>query len=171
MNLSFLETISVLVTFDCPRCLKSDVAEAAASTETLACRHCGWLRAVAPATIQGDVPASCLVCGCEDLWRQKDFPPQVGLAMVGAGILLSTIAVAYMRPVLALGILMGFALVDMVLFALMRDRLVCYRCHAHYRGTGATELHGKFDLELNERYRQETARLKSSNAQESPTTI
>jgi len=157
----------VLVTFNCPRCLKTDAAEMAAATETLACRHCGWLRAVEPESIRADVPANCLVCGCEDLWRQKDFPPQVGLAMVGAGIVLSTIAVAYMRPVLALGILMAFALVDMILFALMKDRFVCYRCHAHFRGTGATELHGKFDLELNERYRQEAARLKSSTPQES----
>lgn len=84
--------------------------------------------------------------------------------MVGMGIVLSTIAIAYMRPVLALAILMGFALLDMLLFAIMPDRLVCYRCHAHYRGLGKLGQHAVFDLELNERYRQEAARLESTRS-------
>ena len=81
--------------------------------------------------------------------------------MVGLGILLSSVAVAYMQPVWALGILMVFALADMALFALMRDALVCYRCHARYRNTGALGEQPRFNLELNERYRQEAARLKA----------
>jgi len=87
----------------------------------------------------------------------------VGLAMVGTGILTSSIAIYYFQPVLALGILMGFALLDMLLFLVMPDCLVCYRCHARYRGTGIVnpDQHPKFDLELNERYRQEAARLQS----------
>ena len=57
---------------------------------------------------------------------------------------------------------MAFALADMVLYAVMRDALVCYRCHARYRHVGATDQHPKFDLEKNERYRQEAARLQSA---------
>lgn len=149
------------VHFDCPKCLQPEDLEVVATTASLACRQCGWTKPT-EREIVADAPQRCLICGCTDLWRQKDFPPQLGLAMVGAGIVLSTIAVAYMRPVVALGILMGFALIDMVLFAIMRDALVCYRCHARYRGAAVTDSHAKFDLEVNERYRQEAARKRQA---------
>lgn len=147
--------------FDCPRCLQRSVTEVAESA-AVGCAHCEWQRAVPEGGVTGNVPQQCLVCGCSDLWRQKDFPPLLGVLMVGMGILLSTIAVAYMRPVLALGILMAFALVDMLLFLVMRDRLVCYRCHAVYRRLGDLQHHAKFDLELNERYRQESIRRQAA---------
>jgi len=154
----------VQVRFDCPKCLQSDGCDVAASTAAVACRHCGWSRTVEPGQLSADVPQRCLICGCQDLWRQKDFPAWLGLVMVGLGIVLSSIAVASMRPVWALGILMAFALADMLLFALMRDALVCYRCHARYRNTGALHEQPRFSLEVNERYRQEAARLKSEAA-------
>ena len=79
--------------------------------------------------------------------------------MVGSGILFSTLATAWMRPLLAIGILMAFALTDMLLFMLMRDALVCYRCHARFRQVAIDARHPKFKLETNERYRQEALRL------------
>ncbi len=118
--------------------------------------------------IESEVPHRCVVCGCKDLWRQKDFPTGLGLLIVGLAIVLSSVAIAWFRPVLALGILMGFALLDMLLFMLMKDRLVCYRCHARYRNTGALTDHGGFKLELNERYRQESLRLQSANQDLNP---
>lgn len=152
------------VTFDCPRCLNSDSLTLQSNSTAVACRHCGWTRPLGPGDIRAETPQQCLICGCSDLWRQKDFPAHWGLAIVGLGILLSTLAVAFYRPMLGLGILMLFALADMILFALMRDALVCYRCHARYRGVGASEQHPKFNLELNERYRQEAARLHNTSA-------
>jgi hypothetical protein len=104
-------------------------------------------------------PQRCLVCGCDDLWRQKDFPQRVGLAMVALGAVLSTIAWAYHLPATALGILLGFALVDLLLFTFMKDVLVCYRCHARYRDVPFRDDHPRFNLETAERYRQEAARL------------
>jgi DNA-directed RNA polymerase subunit RPC12/RpoP len=152
----------VQVVFDCPKCLKPNAVEAGEATAAVACRHCGWSRPVVEGQVTTDSPRTCLVCGCADLWRQKDFPQQLGVAIVGLGILASTIAVYLMRPMVALGILMAFALVDMLLYAVMRDALACYRCHARYRSVGATEEHPRFNLELNERYRQEAARLQAS---------
>jgi ribosomal protein L40E len=160
----------VQLRFDCPKCLQSDGCDVTASTTAVACRHCGWTRGIDPGVVSADVPRQCLVCGCDDLWRQKDFPAMLGLVMVGLGIGLSSIAVAYFRPVLALGILMAFALADMLLFAVMRDALVCYRCHARYRNTGALAEQPRFNLELNERYRQEAARLKTDVARQATRT-
>lgn len=81
--------------------------------------------------------------------------------MVACGATFSTIAWAYMMPMTALGILMGFALVDLVLYALMPDVLVCYSCEARHRQTGDSEQHPKFSLEVMERYRQEAIRQKA----------
>lgn len=147
------------VEFNCPKCLRADAGEVGASSTMLACRHCGWNRPLAPGEVQADAPTRCLACGCDDLWRQKDFPPQLGVAIVGLGIVLSSIAVAKMQPTWALGILMGFALADLLLFVVMRDALVCYRCHARFRHIAKTDQHPKFNLEVNERYRQEALRL------------
>jgi hypothetical protein len=153
----------VQVRFDCPKCLQTGTCDINAASAAVACGACDWSRAIGPEQVVADVPQRCLVCGCEDLWRQKDFPPALGVAMVGLGIAFSSLAVAWMQPVWAIGILMAFALVDMVLFAIMRDALVCYRCHARYRHTGALDDRPKFNLELNERYRQEAARLKAAH--------
>lgn len=83
--------------------------------------------------------------------------------MVILGAVLSSIAWWYHRPLTALGILMGFALLDLVLFVVMPDVLVCYRCRARHRGAGADSEHGGFDHELAERYRQEQLRLKQAH--------
>jgi len=82
--------------------------------------------------------------------------------MVGLGIVLSTVAWFYMEPGWALGILMAFALVDMVLYTFMSDVLVCYRCSARYRRAEMGEGDRQFDLEVAERYRQEARRLADS---------
>jgi hypothetical protein len=147
------------VEFHCPKCLKADACAVTGQTALLACRYCGWSRPIGTDDLQNGTPKRCLACGCDDLWRQKDFSPALGVAIVALGIVLSTIATAWMRPLLAIGILMAFALADMLLFLVMPDALVCYRCHARFRHVALTEQHPKFDLEVNERYRQEALRL------------
>ena len=149
------------LTFACPHCETPQRIDLAPNIEEIACGHCQWSREVSSKEWVGQTPARCLACGCHDLWRQKDFPQWLGVLMVGSGSLLSTIAWYYMMPVTALGILMGFALVDLLLYALMPDVLVCYRCEARHRQTGDPEQHPKFNLEVMERYRQEALRQKA----------
>jgi hypothetical protein len=149
------------LTYQCPHCELTQRAELAPEDEHLACGHCDWSRALSPTDWNNQTPARCLACGCHDLWRQKDFPQWLGVSMVACGAILSTIAWAYMMPITALGILMGFALVDLVLYALMPDVLVCYRCDARHRQTGDPQQHPKFNLEVMERYRQEAIRQKT----------
>ena len=86
--------------------------------------------------------------------------------MVGAGIVLSTMAYALWQPVLALGILMAFALADFLLFLFMRDVLVCYRCGSRHGGFDPSA-HATFDLEVAERYRQERLRLEAARLEAS----
>ena len=57
-------------------------------------------------------------------------------------------------------ILFATALADVLLYALVGDALMCYRCDALYRGVEEMEIHGSFNLETHEKYRQQAARLK-----------
>jgi hypothetical protein len=129
--------------------------------QSVQCEACGWSRSCSADEIDHGQPTHCLVCGCTDLWRQKDFPQRLGLLMVGLGIVSSTIAYALWHPALSLGILMAFALVDFLLFVFMRDVLVCYRCGARHGGFEPVS-HAAFDLEVGERYRQERLRLEAA---------
>ena len=148
----------MLISFDCPKCLKTTREEDA--SQVVHCKTCGWTRQTTSNSAKDEPLSSCLVCGCSDLWRQKDFDQRLGVVIVGIGILLSTVAVAYMMPGIAMMILMVFGMADWVLYASLPDRLVCYRCHAQYRKVPNLEKTGVFDLEVNERYRQEAIRLK-----------
>ncbi len=153
------------VVFQCPGCHKTRRIAVSSGTTALACDECHWNRPVHD--LENAAPQRCLVCGCDDLWRQKDFPQRAGLAMVALGALLSTIAWAYHMPATALGVLLGFALVDLVLFTVMPDVLVCYRCHARYRDVSFRDDHPRFNLETAERYRQEAARLDEARRSDS----
>lgn len=146
--------------FRCPGCQEITRLEITNPGDTVQCSACSWSRVIEAGELDAEGrPVRCLTCGCDDLWRQKDFSQKLGLLMVGTGILLSTIAWAYFEPLLAIAILMGFALIDLLLYALMSDVLVCYRCAARHRHTNIDERHSGFNLETNERYRQEAARL------------
>lgn len=149
------------LTYACPNCELSQRTELSPQQDQIACGHCEWARSLGPGDWTDQTPSRCLACGCHDLWRQKDFPQWLGVTMVGSGALFSTIAWYYMMPVTALGILMGFALVDLLLYAMMPDVLVCYRCESRHRQTGDPEQHPKFNLEVMERYRQEALRQKA----------
>jgi hypothetical protein len=143
----------------CPACDRPRVVEVHPQDGVITCPHCGESRVWPPETFRDGLPTCCLGCGNGDLWRQKDFPQGVGLMMVALGAILSSIAWAYHYPVLALVILGGFGLLDMVLFWVMPDVLVCYRCRARHRVGAAGTAFATYDHELGERYRQERLQL------------
>lgn len=158
--------------FQCSRCEAVNRTNISTTKRDVACTNCDWSRTFAADDIETSssdsgsdelMPKRCLVCGCEDLWRQKDFPAQLGLLMVALGAILSTIAWSQYRPVWAIGILMVFALVDLVLYTIMPDVLVCYRCEARHRHGKFGEEHPKFDLEVAERYRQQALRMEEAS--------
>ena len=150
----------VVLRFRCSHC-QLPVRQRISAGQGVQCDACGWSRARLAEDFDQGQPTHCLVCGCTDLWRQKDFPQRLGLLMVGLGIVLSTVAYALWHPALSLGILMGFALVDFLLFLFMKDVLVCYRCGARHGGFVPVS-QATFDLEVDERYRQERLRVEAA---------
>jgi len=150
------------IVFECPACHVNSLVEVVAEATDLRCPKCSWQRPIAAENRSGSEPTNCLVCGCEDIWRQKDFPQRVGVLMVAAGALVSTIFWWLMMPAWAIGVLLLFALIDGVLYTLMRDVLVCYRCGSRHRHAPLDGYHERFNLETHERYRQEAIRLEDA---------
>ncbi len=148
---------------------------------TYACRSCGAVSRMAdvesvprsparPAATSGPSPtgpshgndlAACACCGCDDFYRQKDFPQGLGLLIVVVGFAVSTVFWYYERPLWTYAILLASALLDMVLYYRVPDVTICYRCLASTGGPGRTRAgaFAPFDLGVGERYRQERLRV------------
>lgn len=145
------------LTFTCPGCEHRTVTGELSDNSQLECSACGWKKSLTLGQVSDSGPRVCLRCGNGDLWRQKNFPQWAGFLCVATGAVSSSIAWGYHRPVLALGILMAFALADMLLYIFMPDVLVCYRCQTRHHQTDVSG-HGTFNHELAEKYRQQRIR-------------
>ena len=96
---------------------------------------------------------SCLACGCADLYRQKDFPRKVGLAIVGAAGLLVFVAAAARLPLWAIYLpLLAAAALDAALYLALPEIVVCYGCRAKHRGFAGEPRREPFDPSIHDRY-------------------
>ena len=78
---------------------------------------------------------ACPVCEGRDFYVRKDLNRTLGLAAV---VVVGLISVGFLwsgREGLAYGVLGAFALVDFVVYQLLKDVTVCYRCQAEFRGS------------------------------------
>src|SRR5687768_5324473 len=121
------------VTFSCPRCEQAGRLDVADDQATLGCPHC---RAEMPIGAEARSPQglhNCLVCASRDLFVRKDFPQRLGVGIVVIGFIASSIAWAQYMTITTFAILFATALVDVLLYLIMGEALVCYRCGAQYR--------------------------------------
>jgi hypothetical protein len=146
------------VTFACPRCQESSRVDVTGDT-ALACTHCQAQIPLSSESIASDGLRQCLVCGSPDLFVRKDFPQRLGVGIVVAGFVASSIAWSQYMTLLTFGILFATALIDVALYLIVGEALECYRCHAQYRTVEGMQEHGAFNLETHERYRQHAARM------------
>ncbi len=159
------------MTFECPKCGVVSHHAPIEKAETVRCLSCGSEREVRPDSFGPEGLRKCPLSATEDLYVQKDFPQGLGLAIVIAGFVISTVFWYYDRPFPALGILLVSALADMALFYIVPDVTICYRCLSQYRGLGANP-EGRFryfDLAIGERYRQERIRVEQLRAEAAKT--
>jgi hypothetical protein len=158
------------LTFQCPGCGAVGTVRPVETAAAACCPACGHTRELRPDAIDSEGLRACPLCATEDLYVQKDFPQGLGLAIVVAGFVASTVFWYYDRPVPALGILLVSALVDMALFYRVPDVTICYRCLSQFRGAGANPdgRHRPFDLAVGERYRQERLRVEQLRGRATP---
>lgn len=154
--------LTMHVTYACQSChaaVRQDFDEQA---RTLDCPHCRQQIKLPPDAVEGQRVCRCLVCPSHDLYIRKDFPQRLGVLLVAIGVIGSSIAWYYANLPWTFGILFATALADVLLFALVGNALMCYRCGAQYRGVAEMETHGQFNLETHEKYRQLAARTSST---------
>lgn len=149
------------LTFECPSCDTVGRVAEVESVDRLSCPSCGWNRQVADGAIREGGLAACAACSTVDFYIQKDFPHGLGLSIVLVGFALSTVFWFYYMPVASMAVLLASAALDVVLYYLVPDVTICYRCLGQYRGPGANpgDVLRPFDLAIGERYRQERLRV------------
>ncbi len=103
------------------------------SDEAICCSACSQTIERKRGSIQDSRLVWCVVCGTEDMYIQKDFPHRLGLTVVGLGIVLSSVAWWRYKYPLALGILVATPALDFLLYYVVGDATICYRCLAQYR--------------------------------------
>jgi hypothetical protein len=148
----------VIVRFACPSCDDPQRVELMA-TQPWQCPNCSHqLPLTAPDLADGKPLTECLACGNKQLYRQKNFPQWLGLSILAiacsAFFILSGL---YLRN-LAWVILLGSAAFDGVLYLIVGDALVCYRCQARHSGLPRHKAYDPFELATAEKYRQERLR-------------
>jgi uncharacterized protein (DUF983 family) len=147
----------------CVRCEARNrvkLADTGAATE-IRCPACGEVRSLTELHLADGVLRSCVACGTEDLYAQKDFPQNLGMAILVVGFGVSTLFWYWQMPVETFAVLIGSVVLDAILYALVPDVVICYRCLGQYRGleTRGAARYRPFDLEVGERYRQERIRV------------
>lgn len=108
------------------------------------CPRCGKAWPLDGAGVGGGL-IGCVRCGHPELFTRKSFPPALGIAIVVVAAVLAP-ATRYLSLVVA-------ALLDLALYRLVRDVVVCYVCGAEHRGFPAEPRHPRFDREIAERLR------------------
>lgn len=132
------------IAFACPTCGE----EATAGLDGRGrCPKCGAepVLDLSIAIRDGRTVDRCPACQGEQLYVQRDFNQRAGLAIVIVGAVLAPFTPFYSSLFVA-------AAVDAVLYALLPEITICYRCQAHFRGFLRNPKHEAFDLHVAEQY-------------------
>jgi len=153
--------MSPIIHFKCIAC-EREMAIAPSATERARCPHCNAEVDVFinGSLLEGNVVTTCVSCGHDALYVQKDFNRQLGIGIVGIGIALSIYFFARSEPFLAMAVLGMTALVDFYAYFLVGEVTVCYSCHAVHRGFKRNPEHEPFDLKKLERFGGRSPRTK-----------
>ncbi len=153
------------ITYLCPKCDEATRTHFTATERSITCMHCQQEILIPENAIQGEEIKHCLSCPSTDLYVRKDFPQILGVGIVAVGLIGSAIPWYYSYVVWTYVFLFGTALIDLLLYSIVPNCLMCYRCEAQYRGCEDIDQHGEFDLEVHEKYRQIAARTKAARVE------
>lgn len=125
----------------------------------------GYLEAQLKNPQSNDMVASCSQCGNTELYRQKDFPQWLGMTLLGGACLVFFIFAIRYQYAIAWSVLLGSAALDGLIYLIVGDVVICYRCGAKHRGWPSRNFH-PFELTTAEKYRQERIRHEQLEAEQ-----
>jgi DNA-directed RNA polymerase subunit RPC12/RpoP len=122
-------------------CTKCEARLARTSGEPASpCEHCGEPSAVvAPVEVE-----RCAACGHDQLYFQKDFNRRTGIVLVVIGAIF--VPWTWGLSLLAVTIL------DYIVWRVVKNVIVCYRCQAVHRGYPIPPALKPFDLVIHDRH-------------------
>ena len=91
----------------------------------------------------------CPRCAGEQLYVQRDFNQKAGLVIVIVGGVLAPFTPYYSSLFVA-------GAIDAVLYLVLPEITICYRCGTHFRGFHRNPRHQAFDLHIAEQYGKPT---------------
>ena len=139
------------VRFSCPGCETPQLVESPGSSEHLC--SCGHERRLTlPATFDQPIK-NCVACGCNQLYRRKNFPQWLGLSLLAIACSAFFILQGLYLPRPAWIVLLGSAAFDLGLYLIVGDVIVCYRCDARHQGLPRQKSYDPFELAIAEKYR------------------
>jgi hypothetical protein len=143
----------------CPKCDASLPVPVEATAASIRCGRCSQeLRLTFSDAVRSDRGVDlCPVCEGADFYTRKDFDPTLGLTVVIVGGAISAGFYWFGRDLVAYSILAGAVLVDLVVYGMLKDVTVCYRCHSEFRGS-YTRTAPAFDLHTADVLEQEYER-------------
>ena len=135
--------------------------ELPAGAREFACAECGQSFPIPPEAMEGGRLNRCLVCPSTDLFVRKDFPQRLGVGLVVLGLTASCVSWGFHQTNLTFVILFATALIDLALYLVVPNALMCYRCGGARvpRIGGSRTVMDRSILKLHERHRQQKARV------------
>lgn len=95
----------------------------------------------------------CVVCGCREIFKRRDFPQRFGLMLVIAAAVASVILLARGEALWSMAVLLAAVVIDRVVYVFTKECLVCYRCRSEFREVVVDSSHEPWDLAIGEKYR------------------
>jgi hypothetical protein len=116
------------------------------ATPRATCATCERTHALSPKSqVEGGGLVGCVCCGHPELFARKDFPRALGFTILGVAAVL-----APFTYYISLG---AAALLDLGLYHVVPEVLVCYVCNAEHRGFPNRPRHPRYDPEIADRVR------------------
>lgn len=94
----------------------------------------------------------CLACGCRDMFREKAFPPIVGVIVVlnYAGLLVGIFGAA--ENILVWIGMVALLILGLIVLLYSKTRLVCYSCRTAYYDLPIARYHRSWDRSIADRH-------------------
>ena len=132
------------IAFTCPACGREAIGGLDGRGR---CRSCG---AETPFELtaslrEARVVDRCPRCAGDQLYVQRDFNQRAGLVVVIVGAALAPFTPYYSSLFVA-------AAIDALLYLVLPEIAICYRCGTHFRGFRRNPKHEAFDLHIAEQY-------------------
>jgi hypothetical protein len=129
------------VHFLCLQCQRRLARETGEASQP--CEHCGTATDII-APPPDSLIERCAACGHDQLYFQKDFNRTTGIALVAVG--------AVFVPWTWGLSLLGVTILDYIVWRMVKDVIVCYRCQAVHRGYPPNPSLKPFDLVTHDRH-------------------